>query len=107
MRPYKCTDLSGQTVDLDNPETYKHLPTDLEELRNLMLREIGYYHCYVKYWHKDIFKGEEKFKSGDAQIKRVKKLIKNFTENEGDNRNNVIWCQEQIYLFQDETENMC
>jgi len=100
MRPYKCTDLSGQTVDLDNPETYKHLPTDVRKLRDLMLREIGYYHCYVKYWHKDAFKG-------DGQVKNVKKLIKNFTENEGDNRDSVIWYQEQVYLFQDETENMC
>jgi hypothetical protein len=46
------------------------------------------------------------FKSND-QKKRVKKMIKYFSENEKDNANNIMWYKEQIYLFQDEIENMC
>lgn len=99
MREFKLE--HGEVVDLDDPKTYKHLPTDTKELRKIMLSEIGYYYCYVKFWHKTIYK------KYDLQKNRVKKLIKKFTKNERQNYNNVLWYQEQIFLFQDEIENMC
>lgn len=126
MRKYTCA--FGEEVDLDNPETYKHLPDDLTKLDNLILKEIGYAICYMDYWHPSIF-GKEKVKpeysrewtneqieigypdalsnSGFYQRQRVYKLINNFTENRHNNYQNILWYKEQIFLFQDETENMC
>ncbi len=100
MREFKTA--FGEVFDLDDPETYKHLPNTEKELRTLMLSEIGYYYCYVKFWHKDIFDRDD-----CGQKKRVKKLIKNFTKNERANYANLLWYKEQIFIFQDEIENMC
>ena len=97
MRPFLNYD--GHNVDLDDVTLYEHLPNTHEELRKLMFSEIGYYYCYVKFWHRDT--------SFCAQKKRVKKLIKNFTENEVANYDNLLWYKEQIFIFQDEIENMC
>lgn len=96
------TDGSGETVDLDNSDTYKLLPNDLKELRNLMFKEIGFYICYVEYWYKEDFEGDF-----CGQKKRVDKLIQRFTDDEKENSNNIAWYQEMIFLFQDDTENMC
>ena len=102
MRKYKCTDLFGDIVDLDDQKTYKHLPTDLKELRNMMFKEIGYYYCYTHFWHRNVFLDVD-----SDQMKRADKIIKNFTDNEKQNYENVMWYQEHIFLFQDEVENMC
>lgn len=100
MRKFICSPFGEVEVDLDDPKTYEHLPQNIKELRQMMLAQIGYAYCYMKFWHKDTFgKG--------AQKKRIKKLIKTFTNNEKDNYNNILWYQEQIFLFQDEIENMC
>ena len=90
----------GEEVDLDDPKTYENLQRDINELRTLMLSNIGYSYCYMNYWHKDVF-------SRGKQKKRVEKLIKNFTENERENMNNIQWYKEQVYIFDDEIENMC
>jgi len=100
---YKCS-FDGEEVDLDNPETYNYFSQDVKTLRDKMFTEIGYYYCYVNYWHKDIFDRPD---FGLPQKIRVDALIKNFTDNERQNYDNVLWYQEQIFLFQDETENMC
>jgi len=103
MRLFK-TSFDGLEVDLDDPKTYEYLPDNTKELRQIMLSEIGYVHCYLNYWHKDIFGS---YKHNGNQIKRIKKLIKYFADNERENTNNIMWYKEQIYLFQDEIENMC
>lgn len=92
----------GDTVDLDDPNTYKHLPQNVDELRRHMFCEIGYFYCYTKFWHKDIFDPDT-----TGQVRRVEILIKDFTENERENYDNVLWYQEKLYLFKDEIENMC
>jgi hypothetical protein len=92
----------GDTVDLDDPKTYVHLPQNVKELRKHMLCEIGYFYCYTEFWHKDIFDFDT-----SGQVHRVEKLIKDFTDNERDNYENVLWYQEKLYLFKDEIENMC
>lgn len=97
-----------------------------DELRNMMFREIGYAICYMDYFpdrkkffpkkklnqkmiiHLHSNKKIDMNNVGYMQRKRVEKLIKYFSEN--DNRNNykkLMWLKEQIFLFQDETENMC
>ena len=101
MREYKCSDLSGEVVDLDDPKTYDYLPDEAKELNDLMLREIGYALSYMDYIHTDIFP------PNDDQRERVVKLIKAFWKSRRDNWENPMWFKEQIFLFQDETENMC
>lgn len=98
MRQYKTS--LGETIDLDDPKNYDYLPNNVEELRKIMLSEIGYTYCYMKHWRPEMFKSND-------QKKRVKKMIKYFSENEKDNANNIMWYKEQIYLFQEEIENMC
>ncbi len=100
MRIYK-THFDGAEVDLDDYKTYRGLPKNTEALRQKMFAAIGYYYCYVNFWRKDFFN------KNDKQKQRIELLIKNFTENEKDNYKNTLWYQEQIFLFEDETENMC
>lgn len=99
MREFVCSPF-GEKVDLDNPETYSYLPNTTKELRQIMFAEIGMAYTYMYFWHKDVF---EKC----SQKERVDQLIQNFADNERENYSNVLWYQEQIFLFQDETENMC
>ena len=100
MRKFKCS--LGEVVDLDDINTYSHLPNTIDELRKLMFQEIGYAYCYMNYWYSDVFNRKD-----IKQKKHVKKLIKTFTENSDDNRDNIMWYKEQVFLFQDEIENMC
>lgn len=102
MRKFVCRPFGDLEVDLDDPKTYEHLPKKTKELRQLMLSEIGYSYYYINFWYKDVF-GVRDF----GQKERVEELVKNFTENERHNYDNVLWYQEQIFLFQDEIENMC
>lgn len=97
MEKFKTFD--GQLVDLEDSKTFEHLPKSVKKLQRLILAEIGYYNCFKirnKKWFND-----------DKQKKRVKKLIKKFIKNEFDNVDNVLWYQQQIYVFQDEIENIC
>jgi hypothetical protein len=97
MREY--IEENGDKVDLDDPKTYEYLPKDWNELRTKMFKHIGYSYCYMNFWHKDVyFYGQEK---------RVLKLVKRFTDGEQENRGNILWIQEIIFLFEDEIENMC
>lgn len=119
---------SREKIDLDNPEIYKHLPDNVEDLNNRMLREIGYATCYMDYWHPDIFNTKQEepdmtkpwteedialgypdafANSGFYQRQRVYKLIENFTANRRNNWKNIMWFKEQVFLFEDEIENMC
>lgn len=100
MRPFRSS-MYCDYVDLDNPETYNYLPDSPSALRDMMFEKIGYYHCYVNYWHKDWFDED------GGQKQRVEKLIKHFTENENEHFDDVLWYQEQVFLFEEETENMC
>lgn len=99
MRKFTCRPFSDE-VDLDDPKTYDHLPKTTKELRQLMLSEIGYAYCYMNFWHKEVFEMCN-------QKGKVDELIKIFTDNEKKNYDNILWYQEQIFLFQDEIENMC
>jgi hypothetical protein len=103
MRKYKPT--FGKEVDLDNPKTYLHLPKTIDELSDLMFKEIGYALCYMNYNpdRKMFFTP----KRDGGQRKRVEKLIKYFAENRKNNYQNLMWYKEQVFLFKDEIENMC
>lgn len=102
MRKFAVRPFRDHVVDLDDPSTYNHLPKDVKSLREMMLAKIGYAYCYMNFWHKDIFDS-----AGYGQRVRVEALVKSFTENESKHYDNVLWYQEQIFLFEDETENMC
>jgi len=103
MRKFTCTP-NGEVVDLDDPETYSHLPEEHDELDDLMFEEIGKAMVYMNYFYPDVFNDSS---SGTAQRKRIEVLIKDFAENRKHNYHRAIWYQERIFLFQDETENMC
>ena len=118
-------------VDLDNPKTYKHLPKTDRELDDLMLQKIGYALVYMDYFpsRKSMFptkkvkskmisikawypnsKSKRKVdinNSGWQQRQRVYKLIKNFADNRSKKWGDVKWFREQVFMFDDETENMC
>jgi hypothetical protein len=103
MRPY-IVHSSEIRVDLDDPIIYEHLPKTVYELRDRMFKQIGYQYLYTKFWHVDIFDNKE-----NMQKKRIKKLIWTFAVQESDRMHNddVLWFQEQVFLFEDEIENMC
>ena len=124
MRKYQPA--FGKEVDLDDPKTYDYLPKTEKELDALMFREIGYALVYMDYFpsRKGLFPKrkrkpnmvEHPYANGKMvdiantsydQRKRVEALIQNFATERKNNYNNILWYQEQIFLFQDETENMC
>jgi hypothetical protein len=100
MRIFKTSPF-GEEVDLDSPKTYKYLPKKERKLDDLMFSEIGKAICYMDFWHKDIFP------KSSPQRKRINERIKYFTEHRMANYGNIRWFQEQVFLFQNETENMC
>lgn len=97
MRKF-ITEPNFEEVDLDDPKTYEYLPKDVESLHDLLYKEIGYYYCYVKYFHPSWH---------ELQEKRCEKLIKYYSDNRKGHRTDILWLQEQIFIFQSETENMC
>jgi hypothetical protein len=99
-------------VDLDDPKIYEYLPKTTTELDKQMFTEIGMAICYMNYWHLDWFPKKQPtdsplLDSGYKQRKRVMKLIKQFCAERRNNYENLQWYQEQVFIFQDETENMC
>ena len=101
MRKFKCRPFNDVEVDLDDPKTYSYLPQNVKELDDFMFKEIGQALVYMKHFHPEFFP------KNNSQRIRIEKLIKDFADNRKNNYENVLWYQEQIFLFQDETENMC
>jgi hypothetical protein len=104
MRKFNIRGLENIEVDLDDDSTYSHLPKKAEPLRNLMFQEIGCAHCYMDYFHPDVF-GNDNLDGG--QKKRVELLIKDFCDNESQHRGDTKWLREKVFIFQCEIENMC
>jgi len=100
MRKFICA--FGEKVDLDDPETYNYLPNNCKDLDKLMFKEIGYALVYVNYFHP-----EWSEIGGNEQIKRVHNLIKNFADDRANHYDDLMWLKEQVFIFQDEIENMC
>ena len=96
MREFTCA--FGEVVDLDSDETYRHLPKTYKELEKLMFSEIGIALVYIKHFHPDW---------DENQSNRINKLVESFANERGSNYSNVIWLREQVFIFQDEIENMC
>lgn len=116
MRKFVCN--FGEIVDLDNSENYSYLPNDIKSLDEKMFCEIGKSLIYMDYFHPEIFSKKKKYiinpytdkKSIDCgyqQRQRVYKLIKEFANNRETHYDDVLWYQEQIFIFQEECENMC
>jgi len=97
MRIHK--DHFGYESDLDDPDTYSYLPNTIEKVRDQMYNEMGFSLLYMDFFHP----GE--FSKSDPQRKRIKKLIKSYIADKFNT--SLLWHQEQLFLFQDETENMC
>jgi len=108
MRLYKGS--FGEEVDLDNPITYNYLGTDdVSKLDDIMFKEIGQALVYMDYFRPQMFPKKYNLndRCGYEQRQRVNKLIKLFADDRHNNWKNPMWFKEQIFLFQDETENMC
>lgn len=128
MRKFKIG-FSGEVVDLDNPKTYRFLPDDVSKLDDIMFKEIGQALVYMDYFHPDVFpKNKRKPKmvrycdmspnwkskkkvdlnnSGYYQRQRVYKLIEKFTKERKNRWKDKMWFKEQVFLFGEETDNMC
>lgn len=105
-------------VDLDDLKTYEYLPDDAKQLDDLMFKEIGMALVYMDYFHPEAFPKKKKFKNnpytnkkeldcGYAQRLRVYALIEKFSEERKNHYNDILWLKEQVFLFQEEIENMC
>lgn len=116
MRKFVCS--LGEEVDLDNPETYNYLPIDTKLLDEMMFSEIGKALVYMDYFYPDIFPTKRRYMNNPytnkkqidcsyLQRQRIYKLIKEFADNRRNHYDDVLWYQEQIFIFTDETENMC
>ncbi len=99
MRQFKC--VFGEVVDLDNTETYSYYPNNCDQLDDMMFKEIGKAIAYMDYFHPNWFP------NNSPQRLQVNILIKDFCDNRRDNYQNSMWYKEKIFLFQNETENMC
>lgn len=77
---------------------------DVNDLKKEIYNAIGYVKLYIEHYHRDIF-------FGSAQHERVEKLIfwlgKEVPNHMEDNEENRHWYRKWLYLFEDETENMC
>lgn len=82
--------------DLDDDETYKHLPKTAKELHECMLKKIGYAFCYFNYLNKGW---------DEVQQNRVMKLIEEHCNDWY--QDDVKVMRERVYMFDDEIENMC
>lgn len=100
MRIHKLSPF-GQVVNLDNPETYSHLPNTDRELDDLMFKHIGYAYCYMNFFNTDLDW------EGCGQKQRVHKLIQEYCTNRQYKWGDHMWFKEQVFLFEDEIENMC
>ncbi len=132
MRKYQP--VWGPPVDLDDPETYKHLPNTYKELDDLMIRRIGYALLYMDYFKdrrkffpkrkpkpnmvkaSELWPNNKKWKGpeyidmnsgGYDQRQRVQLLIQDYADNRRKGYEDLMWLKEQIYMFHEEIENMC
>lgn len=125
MREF-ITSPDGRRVDLDDHEIYSYLPDDIDRLDDKMEMLIGRTILYMNYYPD---RGTELFplvkqepdmvesgyglvdvnNCGWYQRVRVEKLIKQYAEGKRDAviSKNTMWFKEQIFLFQNEIENMC
>lgn len=111
MRKFQ-TAMEG-VVDLNKSSTYSYLPKTEKELDNKMFEEIGKAVVYMDYFptRKSYYPKKRPknklLRSGYEQRVRVEKLIKKFAADRHKYYGDVKWLREQVFLFQDETENMC
>lgn len=101
MRNFKCS--LEENVNLDDPKTYSYLPNNCNDLDKLMFQYIGFALVYMDWlnWN-DYSTGY-----GWKQRIRVKELITYFADNRKHHYGDLMWLKEQVFLFEDEIENMC
>ncbi|GMR07000.1 MAG: hypothetical protein BMS9Abin26_0002 [Gammaproteobacteria bacterium] len=94
---------SGEIVDLDDSETYSHLPGNRKDCVDLLFQKIGFTHLYMNYIYPESFTDGK----GLEQKNRVHEFISKYVDTDKSGIDDVLWYQEQVFLFQDEIENMC
>lgn len=91
----------GREVDLDDPATYTQLPQTIRGVLDNLYGEIGYAMLYILGDHWSVHSPD--------QCARVNAMVKDIAKhwNERPRTQPLIFWQEKLYLFMDETENMC
>lgn len=101
MRLYK--NAFGEEWDLDDPTTYHYLSDNIRLLENDVFRLYGYAKAYFKFmrpYHSINFVKQES---------QVEAFMGNFCRNRlrDSHMHNLLWFQEQVFLLEDLTENLC
>lgn len=91
----------GPPEDLDDPKTYARFPQTIRDVQEALWRKIGYAAVYV------IAHQFSESECGQKQIDRIGVLVEAVAKGQEQRGKPLIWWQEQLYLFEDEIENMC
>jgi len=103
----------NKQVDLDDTKTYTYLSkyktaASLSELAKCNLGKALY---YIEFFHPEIFRDSPKLSCGYIQVERIKQYCFWFAQEWNahltDTEENRLWFKKFIYMFGDETENMC
>ncbi len=95
------------SVDLDDPETYKHYEwkdCDVHQLWDACIKEIGYVYMYLNFLHDDVDWGRQP-KSFYGFCKWFKE--ENRAHRSDDTPENRLWFKKFLYKLKDDTENLC
>ena len=94
-----------EDVDLNDPKTYEHCHYrnwDCFTLREEIYRKVGYTKLYVEQFHPDWDK---------RQVARIDQMLFWFGREHrkyyGDTPRGRAWLRKWLFMFEDETENMC
>ena len=108
-------DEEGQQVDLDDPKTYESefwkKYTTAASLYELARCELGEALYYIEFSHPDSFVNRPRDDCGYRQVERIRQYCFWFAQEWNahltDTEENRMWFRKFIYMFQDETENLC
>lgn len=108
-------DEEGHDVDLDDPKTYSDpywseykTAASLYELAKCKLGKALY---YIEFFQPQMFVNDRKEGCGYKQVERIKQycfwFAQEWNSHLTDTEENRLWFRKFIYMFQDETENLC
>ena len=103
---YKCTDLYGEEVDLDDLTIYPErlLKLNTRELFEYCWTIMGKSLVYMQFFYPDIFKDDPQTIRVRNYCQRFAWMRKKYMEDTPENR--LLWLK-LIYRFDDEVENQC
>jgi len=91
----------GELVDLDDESIYQGMPTTERECYNEFMKQVGEAYWYVTFVYPN---------HDPKQVKRINDLIQKYTDErhlERTKEEQYKWIRETLWIFIEETENMC